>query len=151
MWRSNGQSQVLVLTFSPYMVTRIQTCAYTASALLSDFFFSSLFLKQGLYVAQASLRNTSQPFFLQVPGYWDCRLAPSRFHILIKKVWSKLLKLFQIFASSTKIQNKLDVLVQILKNLKWEEHHPVLLCDTLSKEEGRRLSLRLFPNAMLNR
>lgn len=92
----------------------------------SVIFFFSLFLKQGLYVAQASLRNTSQPFFLQVPGYWDCRLAPSRFHILIKKkkVWTKLLKLFQIFASSTKIQNKLGVLVQILRT--WSGKNTIL-------------------------
>lgn len=56
----------------------------------SVIFFFSLFLKQGLYVAQASLKNTSRPLFLQVPGYWDC---PIQVPYIDKKVSTKLSKL----------------------------------------------------------
>lgn len=131
-----GQSQVLVLTFSPYMVPRIQTRACTASALLSFFrfffFFFSLFLKQGLYVAQASLRNTSQPLFLQVPGYWDC---PIQIPYIDKKVWTKLSKLTCKWTEKVVLNicqfyqdsKQTGCLGADLKNLKWEYHHPVLL------------------------
>lgn len=96
------------------------------------FFFFSLFLKQGLYVAQASLRNTSQPLFLQVPGYWDC---PIQIPYIDKKVWTKLSKLTCKWTEKVVLNicqfyqdsKQTGCLGADLKNLKWEYHHPVLL------------------------
>lgn len=134
-----GQSQVLVLTFSPYMVPRIPESKPVLALqvpysvfFVFFFFFFSLFLKQGLYVAQASLRNTSQPLFLQVPGYWDC---PIQIPYIDKKVWTKLSKLTCKWTEKVVLNicqfyqdsKQTGCLGADLKNLKWEYHHPVLL------------------------